>query len=293
METGNILNGYGEETLLDGQGTAVAQVLNDEAEARGAAWRKVATGAGFGIMFGSAATLVTDSAIREKEAAVTAAMEAQEPVVEATEEEEVGNSLPYVDNEIRIATAVSDDMSFSQAFATARGEVGSGGAFEWRGNLYSTFTAEEWDGMSAQEHAEYGSHFDWAAYSATHPHHTAQPEAHTGSAEATTTHEDAPVANTSESEIEVLGVVHHSELDMNIGGVLVDGQEVMLVDVDNDEKFDYIVSDLNHDGQLQEEEILDISDAGITVGDMGGFTAPDDNLYVSGDDADYEGGVLL
>ena len=34
---------------------------------------------------------------------------------------------------------VSDDMSFDEAFASARKQVGAGGVFEWRGKLYGTY----------------------------------------------------------------------------------------------------------------------------------------------------------
>ncbi len=40
---------------------------------------------------------------------------------------------------------VTDDMSFSEAFASAREELGAGGVFEWNGQLYGTFYATEVD----------------------------------------------------------------------------------------------------------------------------------------------------
>ncbi len=40
---------------------------------------------------------------------------------------------------------VNDSMSFDEAFASARGELGAGGVFEWRGQLYGTFYATEVD----------------------------------------------------------------------------------------------------------------------------------------------------
>lgn len=49
------------------------------------------------------------------------------------------------------ATGVDDGMSFSQAFASARRELGAGGVFSWRGNLYNTYYKEEWDEMSLDE----------------------------------------------------------------------------------------------------------------------------------------------
>jgi hypothetical protein len=51
-------------------------------------------------------------------------------------------------SKVPIATGVNDDMSFIEAFAAARTEVGPGGVFEWRGGVYGTYYANEWDGFS-------------------------------------------------------------------------------------------------------------------------------------------------
>ncbi len=301
MNTDNFLSEYAEETSLDGQNGAAAQVLNENTDipsmpvGDSAGWRKVAMGTGFGIVFGTAAAVVTDHFVaRKKEADVVTQTEEASTEEASTEEAEATASLhPYVDNDIQIATSVSDDMTFSQAFAAARAEVGSGGAFEWRGNLYNTFTAEEWDGMTPQQHAEYGSHFDWTAYNSTTAHAT-HVAGHNNATPTEGQSNDVAVIDSYEPDIEVLGVIHHQEPDLNIGGVLIDGQEVMLVDVDNDEKFDYIVSDLNHDGRLQEDEILDISGSNVTVEGMGGFTDTNADLYTSEENADYiDGSVLM
>ena len=53
----------------------------------------------------------------------------------ATEEDNSVESLK--------TTVSSDDQSFSEAFNTARAELGPGGVFSWHGNLYNTYTAEE------------------------------------------------------------------------------------------------------------------------------------------------------
>lgn len=51
-----------------------------------------------------------------------------------------------------VASAASDSSdSFADAFAAARSELGAGGVFEWRGNLYNTYYQEEWEAMSDNE----------------------------------------------------------------------------------------------------------------------------------------------
>jgi len=59
------------------------------------------------------------------------------------------------DDYMAVASGVDDSMSFSQAFAAARTEVGPGGLFTWHGNTYGTYYADEWNNMSAEEKEQY------------------------------------------------------------------------------------------------------------------------------------------
>jgi hypothetical protein len=151
----------------------------------GVKWRKIAMGAGVGILLGAVPTLVSGA----RASAPNAAAPAGAPNVDtddvelddATVSEEVDlteddlnefatevqeNEVPaeegasaWADEQAQVATAVNDDMSFSEAFMAARDEVGVGGAFEWQGNVYSTYTADEWDEQSEAEIEQYCSHF--------------------------------------------------------------------------------------------------------------------------------------
>ena len=58
------------------------------------------------------------------------------------------------------AKGVNDFMSFGEAFKAARLEVGAGGIFEWKGNLYNTYYKEEWDAMDKSEKAEFFASID-------------------------------------------------------------------------------------------------------------------------------------
>ena len=52
-------------------------------------------------------------------------------------------------NELPLQEAsVEGCKSFRDAFEAARAELGAGGVFRWHGNIYSTYTAEEWNAMS-------------------------------------------------------------------------------------------------------------------------------------------------
>lgn len=216
----------------------------------------------------------------------------------SAKDSDVGNSAPsWAVGNIHVADGVTDSMSFSQAFAAARAEVGAGGAFEWHGTVYSTYTAEEWKAMSSTERAEFNNHFAWnhVNHSSTNVDADVNP-AGVNEVEVVST-ESTPESNMEtqkvshieiidanpEQEIEVLGVVHDSETGANIGGLNVDGQDVFLVDIDGDLEFDVAASDLNNNGQLDDGEAIDIHGAGFTTDHLGGFTDPNDAIQASDD----------
>ena len=70
-----------------------------------------------------------------------------------------------VDGDVSFAGSMSGDMSFEEAFNTAREEIGPRGAFEWQGNIFSTYTEAEWDSLSEEEKSEYFNNFRWDAES--------------------------------------------------------------------------------------------------------------------------------
>lgn len=194
---------------------------------------------------------------------------------------------PLVDPQVSVASNVDDSMSFSQAFASARAEVGPGGVFEWRGNLYGTYTADEWDHMSGAERADYNSHFAWSA--GTHHNHPTEPANTVNMNEPTddvaVVEHEAPVTDADDTDVQVLGVVYDEDSNMNMGAMLVDNQPVVLVDIDNDNVFDVVVADVNGDGDITEDEMADISGAGLTVDDVN--SAAGDTLQ-AGDTVDFQ-----
>lgn len=302
----------------EAQGAGASSITNKDAINNKDAWLRAGVGAG--VVLGGVGAAVAHAIPNEEHDVQTA---------EAADEQSAANgqaaangqtattaaaataSHPvWADESIQVATGVNDDMSFDEAFAAARAEVGAGGAFEWHGKVYGTYYATEWDSMSAAEKHDYESHFAWGEASAhTESHHTAahehKTESHTAEAHHTPTDTNAPtdaeadqstltptIDTDDDDKIQVIGVVHDSESNMNVAATVVSGQEVMLFDVDNDLTFDVAVSDQNHDGQIQEDEVVDISQAHITVDDCGGFTNPtasgsDDNLLASNGGPDY------
>ncbi len=78
---------------------------------------------------------------------------------ENSSNEENNNENIVIPDNVPIAESVNDDMSFSEAFAAARDEVGVGGVFEWNGNMYNTYTADEWKDMTPEERSEFSDNF--------------------------------------------------------------------------------------------------------------------------------------
>lgn len=240
-------------------------------------WGKVAAGAGAGIVLGAATTVLSSSS-----EPVEAQQEIQHP--------------EWTDGEVPVATSVNDDMSFTDAFNAAREEVGSGGVFEWHGYIYSTYTDDEWNSMSEAEREEYGSHFNWTPEDSDDVTASVASDVDTDDVEVTVdgpadesyAQEDvadvepaggndphlvdaSDVVDVDDPEVEVLGVIHDDETGANIGGMLVGDQQVVLVDVDNDQAFDVMVADVDNNGTITDNEVIDISAHGITVDQLGGL----------------------
>jgi len=55
-----------------------------------------------------------------------------------------------------VATRTDDEMSFGEAFAAARAEVGPGGAFSWRGKVFGTFYKDEWNSLPTETQKTFG-----------------------------------------------------------------------------------------------------------------------------------------
>lgn len=202
---------------------------------------------------------------------------------EANSEESL-SSVEWADGNMSVASSVNDEMSFSEAFAAARSEVGAGGAFEWRGNIYGTYYAEEWNSMSPAEKADFNNHFSWNNIDPSSVNDTTPTDVSTNYDDieiVSVNHAQTPSniggdssveVVSAEPEIEILGVVHDMSTGSNIGGMSVDGQDVFLIDVDGDLEFDLMASDLNQNNVVDEGEVVDIHGQGMSVNDLGGIS---------------------
>lgn len=116
-----------------------------------------------GIPLGAIVMLLMGAKLPENEAAI---QEEPEIVEEDCIEEEDASSTPPEVIEVPIyqdapfSDAVNNNMSFNEAFAAARKDVGPGGFFNYKGETYNTYYKEEWDSLSPADKQDYYASLD-------------------------------------------------------------------------------------------------------------------------------------
>lgn len=208
-------------------------------------------------------------------------------------------------NDEGVRYAHVDADNFNDAFAQARAQVGPGGVFEYNGRLYGTYLADEWDAMTPQQRADYQNRVNEIAPS------------HAGATSGNATHPSKPLRNNdddnkhkpdpskpnnnddpgkdkpnpsgpSDNEIRVIGVEAVEDEDggiMNVALVEHAGEQAMLVDLDDDGMMDVLIHDYNQDGQIQANEVYDVSGQNLSVADLiqAQAAGEGDFLYASND----------
>lgn len=242
-----------------------------------------------GAAVGAATTAAASPSEQELPGEVEEVKEVKDESIEAPEPD---HAILANDEGIRYAHVDADN--FNDAFAQAREQVGPGGVFEHNGKLYGTYTSEEWNDMSEQERSDFQSRVNEVApsYHSTPSHsHVAETavEHNEPAPEVVATNAEMIDVEPVDNEIRVLGVeaVQDGEGNiMNVALVECEGDQALLVDVDNNGSIDVLLHDDNADGQLQKTEIHDISGAGLEVADLMQAQAAQegDILYASNDD---------
>ena len=279
-------NSYNEEesTILNQptqtSGQPESETADEKNGSRKEALKHIAINAGTGFAVGTLA------------AALMSATKSPDDI-EETESALVTPDTPVTtDGTLPVAHSVNDSMSFGEAFTAAHDEVGPGGVFEWHGQLYNTYTEDEWNSLSHTEHMEFNSHLRVVGhpdYEANVEHHQgisyghqaqaandmadnhhanqegssqSQAEHHESHSQHTEAESHAEVISQDEPLVEVLGVEHITLEDgssATVGGAVVDGQNIVVIDVDNDGMGDIMATDVNGDGTIDDSEVTDIS----------------------------------
>lgn len=235
-------------------------------------WQTVTIGGVSGILMGAGGMYAANAFAAGEEPTEETGEEAA--AASATTTPTTGSHV--ADNGLQVAE-VDQGLSFGEAFAAAREAVGPGGVFHWHGNIYNTYTAAEWESMTADEHQQFaqqvqpevrpgeGSHRNDVAQHAPkvekpeeddEPNEPEKPE--------------KPVTAEEEPEVRFLGVerVETENGPWNVGHMVSGEQEVALVDMDDDYVFDVAVSDMNNNGEIERNEVIDVSEAHLTVTDF-------------------------
>lgn len=160
-----------------------------------------------------------------------------------------------------------DELSFREAFDTARAEMGPGGVFRWHGNLYNTYTADEWQAMSDERKEELAQEVD----PEVSPEEidtdvvTVNETADSLQTEANETSDpllsEASEAEDDSDDVRVIGqgeVTLQNGRNVTVQELEVNGQRVAVIDVDQDGTADIAMTDLNHNRQMDEGEVIDL-----------------------------------
>lgn len=191
--------------------------------------------------------------------------------------------------------SVEGCKSFRDAFQTARAELGPGGVFRWHGNIYNTYTVEEWNAMSTEEK----NHFAQRVKPEVSPADIDTKQM----AEASTADEDvrvapnqkeidlddkaratATVGKTDDDDVRVIGYGDVNLADgrsITVEELEINGQRVAVIDVDKDGVGDFAMSDLNHNNRADEGEVIDLH-----TGEAISFSNDQTSIDETGADAD-------
>ncbi len=306
-----------EETIYQSEGT---QILNkhkaqtekevatpsvvsiDDSNEEVATWKKVVIGGVAGIALGTGAVFAVNKSglidpfinnlgLGEDTSDVTEDVEGLEETNgdDVVAEAYVGTTFS-VDSELQVAD-LGGNLSFSEAFAEARSQVGPGGVFEWNGSVYGTYYADEWDNMSDEDKVEFGSHISYASQKV-------DTELYADNIEVEV-EQDVMVADADvevevevyhdiDSEVQVLGVTEEYLADgsvATVGHVEIEGQEVFLIDTNQDGHFNVALTDSDQDGIVADNEYINLDDGSLSV-DSFDATSIDDQ-YLASNEPDY------
>lgn len=263
MKTQNVSNNVITES------TAIKSNPENKKNGNSPLWQSVLVGGVPGILIGAGGTV------------------GAEAIANSATSEEQGKSIleeagADFSAEIHEAHSVTDEMSFSEAFATARAEVGPGGAFSWRGHVYGTYRGDdpEWQEMSAEDRAAHSQQILSQVHASPYTPTENEPEIvpapdYSGVAN------NEIVENSSDDsgdiEVHILGVGEIEAPDgpmAQVGVGTFDNHAAIFADTDGDDLVDTVLIDTNDNARVDQNEIYDATESGITVDDLRNAVEP-------------------
>lgn len=252
-----------EETqFADEQTTIIEEEVNEVQEPKKTSkWEKTAAMAGIGAA-GIAGGIGLSAMASGDD------VEAAKQATEAAADADKGNMVKPVGN-VKVAE-VNDEMSFSEAFASARKQVGAGGVFEWRGKQYGTYYKTEWDSMSQAEKDRYAANVFGTSSSKSSSTSTQEQLQHDISPENLADNSQSSVSG-EDIKGELVGVQTVTDENgnpMTIVAAKINGHNSMFVDADVDGYVDVAIMDKNDNEEVELDEIVQISKGRMLVSDL-------------------------
>ena len=191
-----------------------------------------------------------------KSSTVTEPETPSESPVQDTQPKEAPVDTPHVQEaatSLRMATQVHDNMTFGQAFATARKEVGPGGIFEFESEIFSTYQADEWDNLSVSERHAYNEKVNAVIREEPGAIYTDKSN-------------DTPEPNPADFVLNEIKLYPEENIILLKGES--NGAQAAIIDYTETPRPDYFVADNNHNQNLLDDEIIPLGNTGIGYDDV-------------------------
>jgi hypothetical protein len=212
-------------------------------------WKKVTLGSTSGIFLGAVG-------IRTVDHIETSDLEEENFENADVDNTEMESYVPIYGN--APVAYVSNSMSFDQAFAAARAEVGPGGVFAWHGGIYGTYYETEWDSMSDEQKFEFAQ--------------SVRPVVSLEHVQINQTDVDFPEMLVDAREVDLQGSQHHvpntisnndnemyssDDDDVHIiGQGEIRGHSAVVVDLTGNYEADAVIIDVDDNGSLTNPDIV-------------------------------------
>ena len=234
-----------EETIIEKQSVANGQ---EENKKEGNSWKHVTLGGVSGILMGAGLlyagqTIAAAKTDVSEESADGAGAEAQQA-------ENANESTLHV-------AQMHNELSFGEAFAAARAEVGPGGVFIWHGGIYNTYTTDEWNAMTPQQKNDFAHQVnpevrahEVPTPTDAHPDVAVQPTAEA---------EIHPVSDTSDVQVVEQQIAQNFDMgdDVHIVGYAnAEGHLVVGYDSTGDGQADVAIVDMDNNLRPSDDDII-------------------------------------
>lgn len=266
-----------EETIIEKRPVINGQEDNKK---EGGSWKHVTLGGVSGILMGAGLLYAGQTIAAPK-------TEAPEENADAAtvETEQTGQQTVATDQHLPVAQ-MHNDMSFGEAFAAARAEVGPGGVFIWHGGIYNTYTADEWNSMTPQQKNDFAHQVNPEVQvneiptpTDTHPDVAVQP---------TSDVETHPISDTSDVQVVEQQIARNFDMgeDVHIVGYAnAEGHLVVGYDSTGDGQADVAIIDMdNNFAPSDADVIMDREGHMARLGDLS--DDPDPNQMASMENPD-------